>query len=106
MDPLEIHTRTGGNPFFVTEVLADPGPAAPATVRDAVLARAAALDADARAALDAVAVVPDHAELFLLDGLETPGGGDARTGRRRLRTRRDARRRGRRRPVPAASSPG
>jgi DNA-binding CsgD family transcriptional regulator/tetratricopeptide (TPR) repeat protein len=79
VDPLEIHARTGGNPFFVTEVLADPGPSAPATVRDAVLARAGALDADARAALDAVAVVPDHTELFLLDGLETPGGGDART---------------------------
>ena len=79
MDPGEVHLRTGGNPFFVSEVLAEPGPAVPATVRDAVLARVAGLDEDARAVLDAVAVVPDRAELFLFDGLDIPGGGDART---------------------------
>ncbi|MDP9866795.1 MULTISPECIES: ATP-binding protein [Streptosporangium] len=76
MDPREVHARTAGNPFFVTEVLGEPGPVVPVTVRDAVLARAARLDADARAVLDAVAVIPDHAELSLFDGF---GGGDART---------------------------
>jgi predicted ATPase len=43
IDATELHARTGGNPFFVTEVLADPEPIVPETVRDAVLARAAAL---------------------------------------------------------------
>ncbi|MBW8482300.1 ATP-binding protein [Actinomadura parmotrematis] len=61
-----LHARTGGNPFFVTEALADPGRAVPGTVRDAVLARAAALGADARAALDAIAVFPGHALLPLV----------------------------------------
>ncbi|HEY6710616.1 MAG TPA: LuxR C-terminal-related transcriptional regulator [Actinomycetota bacterium] len=42
---------TGGNPFFVTEVLANPEVAVPATVRDAVLARLDGLG-DATAALD------------------------------------------------------
>ncbi|MFI0452675.1 AAA family ATPase [Actinomadura sp. 6N118] len=67
MDAGEIHARTGGNPFFVTEVLGEPGEPVPATVRDAVLARAAGLDAAARAALDVVAVIPDHVELSLFD---------------------------------------
>lgn len=77
MDPAEIHARTGGNPFFVTELLGEPGPTVPATVREAVLARAARLDMDARAALDAVAVIPDQAELSLFGG---SGQGDVRAG--------------------------
>jgi DNA-binding CsgD family transcriptional regulator len=64
-----LHQRTGGNPFFVTEVLASGGASVPTTVRDAVLARAARLDDDARALLDAVAVVPGRAELWLLEAL-------------------------------------
>ena len=45
VDAGELHRRTGGNPFFVTEVLAAGGGEIPATVRDAVLARAARLSA-------------------------------------------------------------
>jgi DNA-binding CsgD family transcriptional regulator/tetratricopeptide (TPR) repeat protein len=67
VDADELHRRTGGNPFFVTEVLGAPGEDVPATVRDAVLARAAQLDADARRLLDAVAVVPGTTELSLLE---------------------------------------
>jgi DNA-binding CsgD family transcriptional regulator/tetratricopeptide (TPR) repeat protein len=68
-DVHELHRRTGGNPFFVTEVLAtrSGGDAVPETVRDAVLARAARLDPSARRLLDAVAVVPPRAELWLLE---------------------------------------
>jgi predicted ATPase len=33
----DLYAVTGGNPFFVTEVLANPGVGVPATVRDAVL---------------------------------------------------------------------
>ena len=61
-----LYARTGGNPFFVTEVLAA-GEEIPETVRDAVLSRAARLTPAARALLDAVAVAPAHAELPLLE---------------------------------------
>src|SRR4051794_7330465 len=69
VDGGELHRRTGGNPFFVSEVLAAGGTEIPDTVRDAVLARAARLAPDARALLDAVAVVPGRAEVWLLDAL-------------------------------------
>jgi len=69
-DHAELHEKTAGNPFFVTEVLAaaDQGDV-PDTVRDAVLARAARLDPEARTLLDAVAILPHRAELWLLDKL-------------------------------------
>jgi len=57
IDAAELHRVTGGNPFFVTEILDAGGHGLPATVRDAVLARAARLTTDARPALDAVAVL-------------------------------------------------
>src|SRR5690349_9175672 len=38
VDAGELHRRTGGNPFYVTEVVAAAGGAIPDTVRDAVLA--------------------------------------------------------------------
>ncbi len=70
VDPAELYRVTGGNPFFVTEVLAAGGDIRlPATVRDAVLARAALLPAAARILLQAVAVVPPMAELWLLETL-------------------------------------
>lgn len=67
VDPADLHARTGGNPFFVTEVLASGSSEIPPTVRDAVLARAARLGESARAVLDAVAVVPQRTELWLLE---------------------------------------
>jgi len=69
VDPASLYGRTEGNPFYVTEVLATGGEQIPATVRDAVLARAARLDAGAQALLEAVAVVPPQAELWLLEGI-------------------------------------
>ena len=48
VDAGELHRRTAGNPFFVTEVLATADDAIPETVRDAVLARVARLDDGAR----------------------------------------------------------
>jgi DNA-binding CsgD family transcriptional regulator len=66
VDGAALHTRTGGNPFFVTEVLAA-GEEIPETVRDAVLSRAARLTPAARALLDAVAIAPTHSELSLLE---------------------------------------
>jgi DNA-binding CsgD family transcriptional regulator/tetratricopeptide (TPR) repeat protein len=69
VDVEELYRRTGGNPFFVTEVLASGDELLPDTVRDAVLARAARLPDPARGLLDAVAVVPGQVELSLLTAL-------------------------------------
>ena len=68
VDPVELHRKTGGNPFFVTEALAA-GAEIPATVRDAVLARADRLGECARRLLDAVSIVPQQVELWLLEAL-------------------------------------
>lgn len=70
VDPEELYTKSGGNPFFVTEALAaGEEEQIPATVRDAVLARAARLDAKSWAVLEAVAVTPPRTELALLEKL-------------------------------------
>jgi DNA-binding CsgD family transcriptional regulator len=66
VDGAALHERTGGNPFFVTEVLAA-GEEVPESVRDAVLARAARLTPAARALLDGVAIAPPQSELSLLE---------------------------------------
>jgi DNA-binding CsgD family transcriptional regulator/tetratricopeptide (TPR) repeat protein len=65
----ELYDTTGGNPFFVTEALAARTERVPATVRDAVQARAARLTPPARALLDAVAIAPQRTELWLLEAL-------------------------------------
>jgi DNA-binding CsgD family transcriptional regulator/tetratricopeptide (TPR) repeat protein len=64
-----LHRATGGNPFFVTEALAAGDERIPATVRDAVLARAARLSDAGRALLEVAAVVPPQVELWLLEAL-------------------------------------
>lgn len=69
VDAATVHRITGGNPFFVTEVLAAGGATTPPTVRDAVLARASRLSSAGRAVLDAVAIVPVRAELWLVEQL-------------------------------------
>src|SRR3954452_19023138 len=66
VDAQELHRKTAGNAFFVTEALAAGEEEIPLTVRDAVLARTARLSPAARTLLEAVAVVPWHAELWLL----------------------------------------
>jgi DNA-binding CsgD family transcriptional regulator/tetratricopeptide (TPR) repeat protein len=69
VDAADLHATTAGNPFFVTEVLASGSADVPATVRDAVLARAARLRGPARDLLDAVAIVPQRTELWLLEAI-------------------------------------
>jgi DNA-binding CsgD family transcriptional regulator/tetratricopeptide (TPR) repeat protein len=69
VDVEDLYRKTAGNPFFVTEALAAEGDGIPATIRDAVLARAARLSAPATRLLEAVAVVPPQAELWLLEAL-------------------------------------
>ena len=70
VDAEELYRKTAGNPFFVTEALASADEEQiPSTVVDAVLARAARLSPDARSLLDAVAVAPPQAELWLLEAV-------------------------------------
>ena len=64
-----VYALTQGNAFYVTEILAGEGVELPATVRDAVLARAAALGAPAARLLGVVALVPSKVELWLLEAV-------------------------------------
>jgi AAA ATPase-like protein len=75
VDADELYAKTAGNPFFVVEALAAGSGAIPDTVRDAVLARAARLTPPGRSLLEAVAVVPPQAELWLLEALADPATG-------------------------------
>ena len=72
VDGDDLHERTGGNPFYVTEVLSAPSATIPATVRDAVLARAAVLSDPARELLSRLAVVPGVADPALIDAADEP----------------------------------
>jgi DNA-binding CsgD family transcriptional regulator/tetratricopeptide (TPR) repeat protein len=69
VDPDGLHRVTGGNPFFVTEVLASGEQEIPPTIRDAVLARAARLTPAGRRLLEAVSIMTPHAELWLVEAL-------------------------------------
>ena len=68
-DPVALHALTGGNPFFVTEVLAAAPGEVPDTVSDAVLTRVRRLAPATQDALAQLAVVPGTAEFELVDAL-------------------------------------
>src|SRR5262249_52000799 len=63
----DLYEVTGGNPFFVTEVLASKGTGIPSTVRDAVLSRAARLSHASRAVLEFISVIPARTQMWLLN---------------------------------------
>ncbi len=65
----QLYAITGGNPFFVTEVLASETSGTPLTVRDAVLARVARLSPAARPLLELASVVPTRSERWLLEAV-------------------------------------
>ena len=65
-----VFELTGGNPFYVTELLESELPGVPPMVRDAVLARAAKLSPEARQVLEVASLVPGRAELWLLDAAD------------------------------------
>ncbi len=79
--PAGLHAATGGNPFYVTEVLAsgltDVSRGVPSTVRDAVHTRLARLAAPEREALEALCVVPGRIDMWLARALLGPVGMDA-----------------------------
>ena len=66
LDADDVHQRTGGNPFYVTEVLAAGSEHVPETVRDAVLARVSRLSPAAREVVQAASVLGRRAETALL----------------------------------------
>jgi ATP/maltotriose-dependent transcriptional regulator MalT len=78
VDPAEVHRATGGNPFFVTEVIAAGGDAVPTTVREAVRSRVGRLSPEARRVLRAAAVLGSRVERILIaavtDGEGAPAG--------------------------------
>lgn len=67
MDVSALYRQTAGNPFFVTEILANSGNGIPPTVRDAILARAARLSPQGHAVLEAASVITPRIEPWLLD---------------------------------------
>jgi DNA-binding CsgD family transcriptional regulator len=67
--PAGLYAATGGNPFYVTEVLAAPPGEIPTSVRDAVIARVARLSSDARRLAELVAAVPGHTEPWLIQAV-------------------------------------
>jgi DNA-binding CsgD family transcriptional regulator len=69
VDADALYLKTGGNAFFVTEVLATGEGSIPHTVVDAVLARIARLSPSGRAVIDAVAISPSRTESWLLEAL-------------------------------------
>jgi class 3 adenylate cyclase/DNA-binding CsgD family transcriptional regulator/tetratricopeptide (TPR) repeat protein len=69
LDAVEVLTLTGGNPLFVTEVLASGTSDVPASIQDSVLARAGNLSTEARNVLDLVSVIPGKAESALVEEL-------------------------------------
>ncbi|HEX6574661.1 MAG TPA: AAA family ATPase, partial [Gemmatimonadaceae bacterium] len=57
VDANELYRQTGGNPFFVSEILATPNELIPPTVRDAVIARIARMSDRARSVLETASVI-------------------------------------------------
>jgi DNA-binding CsgD family transcriptional regulator/tetratricopeptide (TPR) repeat protein len=69
VDTGELYRVTGGNPFFVTEVLAAEGDGIPATVAEAVAGRMGKVSPAAREAAEMVAVIGSRAPVKLVAAL-------------------------------------
>lgn len=72
VDSVELFRSTGGNPFYVTEVLAAGNTAIPVSVSDAVLARASRLSPSARDVLKVAAVIGARVDPELLLNVAGP----------------------------------
>ncbi|MGH8873250.1 MAG: ATP-binding protein [Acidimicrobiia bacterium] len=74
-DAVRLHRLTGGNPFFLTEILAS-GKVLPDTVQDAVLARLSRLPEAARNVVEVVSIAPRSMDLDLASRLSAQGPAD------------------------------
>ncbi|MFN8223318.1 MAG: LuxR C-terminal-related transcriptional regulator [Gaiellales bacterium] len=68
-----VLTLTGGNPFYVTELLASGGVGVPSRVADVVTARLSRLEPTARALVEVLAVIPGVADHRLVERLAPRG---------------------------------
>jgi DNA-binding CsgD family transcriptional regulator/tetratricopeptide (TPR) repeat protein len=66
LDAAALYRLTGGNPFYVTEVVQSEMGEVPVSARDAILARVSRLSASAREVLDAAALIGVRVEFPLL----------------------------------------
>ncbi len=69
IDPVALYRQTGGNPFYVSEIVASGDSTIPASILDAILGRASRISIDARAALDAAASIGPIPDLDLLSAV-------------------------------------
>ena len=69
VDAAELHRVTGGNPFYVSEILEAGWPSVPPTVRDAVLARLFRTEYGTRELIEASAVIGPRVDPGLLAAL-------------------------------------
>ena len=67
IEAAELHRLTGGNPFYVTEIVRAGTTAVPPSARDAVLARVARVSAEGRSVLEVAALTGARTELRLLE---------------------------------------
>ena len=75
LEAAALFRLTGGNPFYVTEVVQAGMGEVPASARDAVLARAANLTSEPRDLLDVAALIGTRVELRLLESVTLPANG-------------------------------
>ena len=68
-DPAFLHRLTGGNPFFVRELLASSGERVPETVRDAVIARLMRCSPATRELAELASVSPGRTESWLIESV-------------------------------------
>jgi DNA-binding CsgD family transcriptional regulator len=72
LDAAELHRLSGGNPFFVTEVLQAGSTSVPPSARDAVLARVGRLTPSARRVAESAALTGTYVEPLVLAGAAQP----------------------------------
>jgi len=76
LDPEEVLSATGGNPFMVTELAAAGSDEVPASLQDSVMARVNKLSPGSREALRTLAVIPEpipRSDALWLDGVDAQG---------------------------------
>lgn len=67
-----LYRATGGNPFFVSEVIVSDVDGVPASIREAVLARAARLSPASKKIVELASLMPGAAEIWLIEKILEP----------------------------------